>query len=218
MLPGFGHHHHQRVRYAYAVEGQELKYVIKVSRIGQAGAANGVDLIQLFRGKLAGLANKTLFGLPPINVALDGVDLAVVRDHPEGLRQLPLRDGIRREATVDQRDGRLEIDVLEIAVVAGQLPGSQLPFVDNGFVAEACYVELVTRLRVSIVDIVRGKFSQNVKPTLQGIRGHRLAGRHEDLLEPGLYTAAGGAYFFVVRRHFTIVKQVKAHLIGIILE
>ena len=40
----------------------------------------------------------------PVAVALDGVDLAVVRDEPERLRERPRREGVRREARVDERE------------------------------------------------------------------------------------------------------------------
>jgi hypothetical protein len=49
--------------------------------------------------------NSVLAGSHPVHVAAQGVDLAVMRDHAERMRQVPGREGVGGEALVGQRHG-----------------------------------------------------------------------------------------------------------------
>ncbi len=85
VLPGFRDHHHQRLGDANAIHGQKLEHVIEIRAVGEHAAANRKDHIQLLLGEVTGLANQAFLALPPVDVTLHGIDLAVVGDHPEGL-------------------------------------------------------------------------------------------------------------------------------------
>ena len=105
VLPGLGHHHHDRVRQAAAAEGQQFDDLVE--RGGVAGA-RGDDREE--RSQVAedvGL-QLALARAHPVAVALHGVDLAVVRDHAERLGERPGREGVGGVARVHERELRGE--------------------------------------------------------------------------------------------------------------
>ena len=68
----------------------------------------------------------------PVHVAAHGIDLAVVRDHAERMRQIPGREGVGGEALMHQRQRADHTRVLQIAVVLADLVGQQHALVDDG--------------------------------------------------------------------------------------
>ena len=56
----------------------------------------------------------------PVAVALDGVDLAVVREEAERLRQPPLRPGVGREALVEHADSTAQRSIAQVRVEGRQ--------------------------------------------------------------------------------------------------
>jgi hypothetical protein len=67
-----------------------------------------------------------------VRVALDRVDLAVVREHPERLRPLPRRHRVRREAGVEHRQRRLEAFVREVRIEVRESRSVGHRLVDDG--------------------------------------------------------------------------------------
>src|SRR3712207_7380299 len=61
----------------------------------------------------------------------DGVDLAVVGEEPERVRERPAREGVGREARVHHRDRGLDALVEEVGVEAVELVGGEHPLVDR---------------------------------------------------------------------------------------
>src|SRR5207253_10726336 len=64
-------------------------------------------------------------------VGLDGVDLAVVREHAEGLRQRPVGQGIGRVPAVEDDEVRLQLRIVEVYVVAAELRAGGQRLVDD---------------------------------------------------------------------------------------
>jgi hypothetical protein len=87
-----------------------------------------------------------LAGAHPVAVAPQGVDLAVVRDQPVGVRELPAREGVRGVAGVDEREGALDPLVREVGVEAFELRRGQHPLVDDPPRGEARHDEVGARL------------------------------------------------------------------------
>src|SRR3546814_10465467 len=67
----------------------------------------------------------------PVAVAADRVDLAIVREAAERLRQPPLREGVGRIALVEDRDAADETIVDEIGIEDRQRFGEEQPLVDD---------------------------------------------------------------------------------------
>ena len=66
-----------------------------------------------------------------VEVALEGVDLAVVRDGAEGVRELPRGEGVRGVALVDDREGRDEVRIREVGIELLYLRREEQPLVDD---------------------------------------------------------------------------------------
>ena len=82
-------------------------------------------------------------GPHPVDVALDRVDLTVMRQHPERLRQPPLREGVGRIALVIDREGRFKTLVHQIGVESRNLLGEHHALVDDRAARERAQVEPV---------------------------------------------------------------------------
>src|SRR5439155_885388 len=68
----------------------------------------------------------------PRTVAGDGVDLAVVREHPERLRETPVRHRVGRVALVEDRELALARLVPQVEVEVGEPRARHQPLVDDG--------------------------------------------------------------------------------------
>ena len=90
--------------------------------IGKARSSPGIEV----RGA------QRLAGPHPVPVAGQGVDLAVVGHVPVGVGQRPRREGVGREAGVDQGQAADQPLVGEVGVELGQLVGGQHPLVGDG--------------------------------------------------------------------------------------
>src|SRR6266404_6078921 len=75
--------------------------------------------------------NFALLGAQPAAVRDDGIDLAVMRDVAERLRQMPGRLGVRGITLVKNGEGGLERRVAQVFIKLGELPRRQETFIDN---------------------------------------------------------------------------------------
>ena len=137
---GLGDHHHRRVRQRAPAEHQQLEDVVEGGRVRTAGADDRHDLLEVVAEQLTG--QLALAGPHPVDVPHEGVDLAVMGDHPERVGQLPAREGVGREPGVDQRERGGEPLVLQVGVEAADLVGDQHPLVDAGPRREARGIEV----------------------------------------------------------------------------
>ena len=130
LLPGLRDQHHHHVGQAAAAQQQELDHVVEGARVRAARLHDRLHLLDVVVGE-EGRGDDGLARLHPVDVAAQGVDLAVVRQRAEGVGQRPRRQHVRREAAVDEGEGRLEGLLREIGVVGGQLRRRQHPLVDD---------------------------------------------------------------------------------------
>ena len=100
--PGFGDQHHHRVRERVAALHQELERVVEAGGVGLALVGDRPQLVDVVAEQRR--RHRRLPRRHPVDVAAQRVDLAVVRDHPVGMRQRPGREGVGREALVHQRE------------------------------------------------------------------------------------------------------------------
>ena len=78
----------------------------------------------------------------PVEVALQRVDLAVVRDVAEWMSEVPRREGVGGEALVREAQRRDEALVGEVGEEGAHLLGQQHALVDDGAVRERGHVEI----------------------------------------------------------------------------
>jgi hypothetical protein len=120
LLPRLRHEHRHDVAYVAARAHQQLDGVVEHRRVGAVGLDDGTD--ELLVDQVAG-AERALARGHPVDVALDGVDLAVVAEEAERLRARPRRCGVGRVALVEHRERRRQRLVGEVAVERAELLG-----------------------------------------------------------------------------------------------
>ncbi len=140
VLPRLGDHHEHRVRQRAASEVQQLEHLVEAGGVGGVGGADREDPLEVTRDDVGG--QLALTGAHPVAVALDGVDLAVVGDHPVGVRERPRRERVGREARVHERELGGETRVREVGEERLELAGREHPLVDDRARAERGEVDL----------------------------------------------------------------------------
>ena len=135
VVVGLGDHHHHRVRQRPACEHEQLEHVVEVGRVRACRADDRQHLVQVVAEELGG--ELRLARAHPVDVAAHRVDLAVVGDHPVGVRELPAREGVGREARVDQDERALHPGVEQVGVAMAELRRHQHPLVDDRARGEA---------------------------------------------------------------------------------
>ena len=140
---GLRDHHHHRVRQGAPGQHEQLEDVVERRRVRPAGAHDRHDLVEVPAeqlGRELGLA-----GAHPVHVAHQRVDLAVVGDDAERVRQLPARERVRREAGVHEAHRAREARILQVEEEAADLVGDEHPLVDDRARGERGDVELRAR-------------------------------------------------------------------------
>ena len=177
LLPRLGDHHHHCMRQRVAGHRQEFEAVVEAGGVGLAVVDQWPQLGQVILQHRRG--HHALACAHPVEVALDGIDLAVVRDHPVRVRQFPRREGIGREALVHQRDRRHGARVAQVGVVAAHLVGQQQSLVDHGAGGHRRHEVLATVLQEQRLDLVAGGLADDVELALERV-GHHDVGTAAD--------------------------------------
>ena len=212
LLPGLGNHHHHRVGHRIARHGEQLQHVVEAGRVRLAGEDQRIELLQV--GTQHRRGHRALAGTDPVVVAVDGVDLAVVRHHPERVRQLPRREGVGGKALVHQGQRRGAAQIGQILVVDTHLVGQQQALVDNGARRHRRHEIGVAELQVQVLDAVRRTLAQQVQAPLQRILHHHvLAPSDEELTDDGFGVAHQRRHRHVgIHRHVTPAQHHQAFI------
>ncbi len=109
---------------------QQLENLVERGGVAAVGVADRVEPAQVARDQVA--LEQRLACAHPVAVAARGVDLAVVRDEPERVRQRPARERVGREPAVHDRQRRLHALVAEVGEEVLQLLGREHALVDQG--------------------------------------------------------------------------------------
>src|SRR5262249_41291547 len=121
-----------------------FEHVVEHRRIGAAGLDDRLDVGHVVA--IDGGRHARLMRLHPVDVALQRVDLAVVSDDAERLRQMPGRKRVRRVALVIDGEVGDEAFVEQIGIERGQLLGQEHALVDHRPAGHGADVELLNRL------------------------------------------------------------------------
>ncbi len=138
--PGLGDHQHHRVRDRIAAHHQQLQRVVEGGGVGLAVVDERPDLVEVGAEELR--VDARLARADPVEVAAQRVDLAVVRDEAERVREVPRRESIGGEALVREAQRRGEALVAQVRVELAHLVGEEHPLVDDGAMRERRHVEL----------------------------------------------------------------------------
>ena len=173
-LPGLGNHHQHRVRQAAPAEVQQFEHLVEAGAVGGAGRADREDLLDVGTEEVG--VDQRLAGAHPVLVAGDGVDLTVVGDAAERMRQRPRREGVGGEPRVHDAQRTGDPLVLQIEVESLELRGGEHALVDEGFPGKAGEVDGFATGAVLAgalgAQLVLGALADHIRPALQlHIRG-----------------------------------------------
>ena len=108
---------------------QDFKRLVQRRTVGRARLDHRFHIALIARE--GGLSDVNLVALHPVDIAADRVDLAIMRQHPEGLGQAPFREGVGGIALVEDGKGRHEGRVLQVPVEGVDILGPEQALVDD---------------------------------------------------------------------------------------
>ena len=113
--PGLRDQHHHRVGQRIAAAHQELERVVETGGVGLALVGDRPELGDVVAEQFG--IDARLPRRHPVDVAAQGVDLAVMRDHAIGMREPPGRERVGGETLMHQRQRGLEARVEQVLVI-----------------------------------------------------------------------------------------------------
>ena len=128
--PGFRDQHHHRVAERIAALDEEFERVVEAGGVRLALVGDRPQLRDVVAEQFG--IDARLSRRHPVDVAAQRIDLAVVRDHPIGMREPPGRERVGREALMDERQRGLVARVQKVAVVGRELADQHHALVDDG--------------------------------------------------------------------------------------
>ena len=129
-LPRLGDEHGDGVADVAPAPGEQLDGGVELARVGVVGVEDGAE--ELLGAEAGGLGAEDGPGPHAVEVAGDGVDLAVVAERAERLGPLPRGQGVGGEALVEDGEGGLEALVGQVEVEVAQGVGGDQALVDDG--------------------------------------------------------------------------------------
>ena len=188
VVPRLGQQHGRGTRKRTTVHDQELEHIVQNRRIGTLAVDDGHHALKIVLQH--GAVQVGLAGANPVDVALEGVDLAVVDDKTVGVRTLPAGRGVGGVARVDERNGRLDSGVVEIDEEAAHLRGDEHALVHDSARAHGADVEdLVAQGKLGI-GLLLDSATAHVQAALEGVTRRRIVGAAQKGLQNGGHAGA----------------------------
>ena len=211
MVPRLGQQHGRGTRKRATVHNQELEHVVQNRGVGTLTVDDGHHALKIVLQH--GAVQVGFAGANPVDVALEGVDLAVVDDKAVGVRALPAGRSVGGVARVDERYGRLDGGVVEVDEKAAHLRGDQHALVHDCARTHGAHVEdLVAQGKLSIGLLLDGA-AAHVQAALEGVTRRRVVGAAQESLQDVGHAGAGRlAQVVRVDGHLTPKEQRHAGL------
>ncbi len=206
-LRGRWHQDAQRLDQLHAAGDQQLQHVVQALRIRAVHRDDRVELADVEARRLPHLAAR----LRPAAVALDGVDLAVVRQQAERMRQRPARQRVGGEALVEDHRAAGQLGALQVGVERRQLVRQHHALVADGVRRQRHHIEIrhggaqllfaaaageEQRQREGVAALLGARFHEQLLDARQGVLGqlsaYRVVGRWH---APPLHRHAGAEQF-----------------------
>ena len=188
VVPRLGQQHGCGARERATVHDQKLEHVVQNRGVGTLAVDDGHHALKIVLQH--GAVQVGFAGADPVDVALEGVDLAVVDDKAVGVRALPAGRGVGGVARVDERHGRLDGGVVEVDEEAAHLRGDEHALVHDGARAHGAHVEdLVAQGELGVGLLLDGA-AAHVQAALEGVTGGRVVGAAQEGLQDGRHAGA----------------------------
>ena len=207
LFPGLGNHHHHGLADRVAGHGQQFQAVVEGGRVGLAGKADRIQLLEVLTEH--GRGHHAFARQHPVVVAAHGVDFTIVGHITVGVGQRPLREGVGRETLVHQTYGRDTALIGQVLVVHAHLVGQQQALVDHGAAAHAGNIVFLAVLELEVLDGGAGRLADHIQLALQRVlHDHVGAAADEDLAQDGFLFLHGGRHGHVpVHGHIAPAQQ-----------
>ncbi len=183
-FPRLGDHHQHRVVQRTTTEVQQLERLVEPCGVRGARRTDRENLVQVVVEPEHVGVDERLTGPHPVLVAVDGVDLTVVGDPPERVRQRPRRERVGREARVHDAQRALHPLVLQVQVERLELRGGEHALVDDGLAGQAGEVHRLAAgavlARALGAQLVFGPLADDVGAALEL---HAVSADDEDLTQ-----------------------------------
>ena len=204
VLPRLGHEHHQGVGQGAAREVQQLGDLVEPGGVRAAGGRHRQQPGEVLAEGVG--RHGALCGAHTVAVADHRVDLAVVGEGAEGVRERPGREGVGGEAGVDDRQLRGEARISQVGIELVELHRGEHSLVDHHAGREGGEVALR-----GVLDAATGREDGPLE-----VEAYALAARvgEEDLHEVRPDRLGGGADEAVGHGHLTGAEQAQPLLRG----
>jgi hypothetical protein len=204
--PGFGNHQHHRVRQRVAAHREQFERVVERRGIRLAFVDQRPELRQVVAEHLR--SDRAFTRTNPVEVAAQCVDLAVVADEAERMREVPRRKRVRRKALVHHRERGHHRRVVQVDVVLAHLVREQHSLVDDRARRERRHVELLAMAQVERLDRVARALADHVQLALESVLIHvARAARDKYLPDHRLHFLRALRQTRVVGRHVAPAEQ-----------
>ena len=164
--PRLRNHHQHRVRQLASGHVQELEHVVEGGRVRAVLHHDRQDFFQVIAEQRRGA--QRLARAHPVDVAAQGVDLAVVGDVTERVRQRPRREGVGGEARVHQRQRRFHRRIGQVGEHRFHLDRREHALVHQGARRQAGDIEQRAFFQVRIPDRLLDALADDIELALEG--------------------------------------------------
>ena len=216
LAPGLRHQHQHRVGGIATCRHKKFEDIVERGGIGLAVVDKRQHRFEIFPEECR--RQGLLACAELIEVAADGVDFAVVREHPERMGELPGRKGVRRVALMDEREGGGEIALGEVRIESLDLWSEQESFIDDGSRGEGADVSVFQPLLDHAAKYESSALVGSLDEQLPNAR-HGGSGRASDRIRinrnvsPG--DCPGSAFLYYAFDHRLFAAAVEDHRNGI---
>ena len=224
VLPRLWDHHEDRVWQRPPRHVEELEDVVEGGGVAAALADDRQQFLQVVA--VDARLEQALAGAHPVDVAGEGVDLAVVCDETERVGERPVRERVRAEALVHQRQRRREVGIGQVGEHRTELVRVQHPLVHDGVRRQAGDVEQLLVVGGDagetvdgVLDALADDVQLPLEPFMRGVGSAfarrrsaraRLRRGNEDLFEGRLDGDGARTDQTVVGRHVAPANQALA--------
>ncbi len=130
VFPGWWNKHLHTMEQVATGMCEQFQHVIQLGRITSSFLQDGQEMMDSISPIWRTQCRFT--GLHPVPIALQRIDFAIMGQQPHRLCQRPGGKGVSAVALVKDGEGAHIAGICQVKIKAGQLAGSQKPFVDNG--------------------------------------------------------------------------------------
>jgi hypothetical protein len=214
--PRLGDQHAHRLLERPAGEHEQFEHVVEGGGVAAPLADHRLDLVEV--GAEHRMGEHALAGVHPVDVAADGVDLAVVGDVAEGMGEVPGGKRVRAVPLMDQGQGRRDPRIGQVGEVLADLVGEQQPLVDQRLRRQRADVAEGLLHEAEATDLDPEPLAGHEQLPLEVVTGHLLAAADEHLLHDRLDLAGGAADRAIVGGHGPPAEEVEPFLADHLLE